>query len=201
MPHHPFELSPADASRRRQLRRALRQQRRDLSPALRQRASRRLAKRANHQLPCRRLQHIAIYSPMDGEIDPRSLTALPRFRHTRFYYPKLPLLAGETLRFMPMSGMRSRNRFGIEEPRRYGHGRPIWALDAVLLPAVGFDRAGHRLGMGGGFYDRTLATLQRRPRKPVLCVVGYAFQCLEIGALTLAPWDQPADLVITGEVW
>lgn len=89
------------------------------------------------------------------------------------------------------------NQYGIAEPARALRGRALWALDVILLPAVAFDRAGYRMGMGGGYYDRTLADLQRRPRQPMLVAVGYDFQCVEEGMLPVAPWDQPVDRIVT----
>lgn len=66
--------------------------------------------------------------------------------------------------------------------------------EIVILPLVAFDRAGHRLGYGGGFYDRTLAGL--RTRGPVLAV-GFAFAAQEAEDLPLEATDQTLDLIVT----
>lgn len=88
------------------------------------------------------------------------------------------------------------NRLGLLEP--VGSGAiavPLAALDLVLMPLVGFDAAGRRLGMGGGFYDRTLAG-RGRFRRPAL--VGLAHECQRVAQLPAQPWDVPLDAVITG---
>jgi len=71
------------------------------------------------------------------------------------------------------------------------------ALDLILLPLVAFDKSGHRLGMGGGYYDRTLAFLAHRRlwRKPHLLGTAYQFQQLE--TLPTQPWDIPLDGIAT----
>ncbi|WP_336390904.1 5-formyltetrahydrofolate cyclo-ligase [Paracoccus aestuarii] len=64
----------------------------------------------------------------------------------------------------------------------------------VIVPLAGYDAAGHRLGYGGGFYDRTLQAL--RARGPVTAI-GLAFACQQVGAIPAGPHDQPLDLVVT----
>jgi 5-formyltetrahydrofolate cyclo-ligase len=66
--------------------------------------------------------------------------------------------------------------------------------DVLLVPLLAFDRAGYRLGYGGGYYDRTIAQL--RARKPVIAV-GLAFAALEVSAVPATPRDARLDLVLT----
>jgi len=91
-------------------------------------------------------------------------------------------------------------------PNRYGIPEPVCApadllapadLDVVLVPLLGFDRRGHRLGFGGGYYDRSFAFLNGRTDvgKPVL--VGVAYSTQEIATLDEQPWDVRLDYVAT----
>ncbi len=89
------------------------------------------------------------------------------------------------------------NRFGIPEPcfdprMRIG---PRF-LGVVFMPLLGFDRQGNRLGMGGGFYDRSLAFKHRaNGTRPLL--VGVAFDCQRVEALAVNTWDVAMDAVVT----
>ncbi len=89
------------------------------------------------------------------------------------------------------------NRYGIPEPTaRDGVIAPP-LLDLVLVPLLGFDRGGRRLGFGGGYYDTSFAFLQgrKRPASPILVGVGYALQeCERIPAST---WDVRMDYIAT----
>ena len=71
----------------------------------------------------------------------------------------------------------------------------------VLVPLLGFDRGGHRLGFGGGYYDRSFSFLQGRVDvgKPVLVGVGYAMQ--EVERIDAQPWDVRLDYVATEREW
>ncbi|MEJ2028616.1 MAG: 5-formyltetrahydrofolate cyclo-ligase [Maritimibacter sp.] len=66
--------------------------------------------------------------------------------------------------------------------------------DVLIVPLVAFDRAGNRLGYGGGFYDRTLEKL--RALRPTIAI-GYAYGAQEAGSLPLEPTDQPLDAIVT----
>jgi len=91
-------------------------------------------------------------------------------------------------------------------PNRYGIPEPVCAIeqtlapqeiDLALVPLLGFDRAGHRLGFGGGYYDRSFAFLRGREDvgKPVLVGVGYAMQ--EVERIDAQAWDVRLDYVAT----
>ena len=86
----------------------------------------------------------------------------------------------------------SHHRLGMKEPMA-SHGYPVSHLDLVVMPLVACDLKGTRMGMGGGFYDRTLATA---PRKPFRLGLAHSFQLLE-QPLIRQPWDQPLDALLT----
>jgi 5-formyltetrahydrofolate cyclo-ligase len=138
--------------------------------------------------------------PTDGEIDPRPIVDVANQHHKKCYLPVLRPGFQHGLWFTELHSGESLipNRFGICEPYPHRHGTvPAWALDLMLLPLVAFDKNGNRLGMGGGFYDYTLAYLQRRKiwRKPKL--IGLAHELQKVKPLQSNPWDVPLDGVIT----
>ena len=112
----------------------------------------------------------------------------------------LPALHGDGLWFLPYcedTPMKS-NRFGIPEPFLPPRARcPARELDIVLVPLVAVDSAGNRLGMGGGYYDRTFAYLRARSvwRRPLLIGVAYEFQ--RVARLPARAWDIPLDALAT----
>jgi len=182
------------------LRRRLRRARRALTPAEQRAHAAAVSKRIAREPGLRRAQRIALYLPADGEVDPLPLRALLRGRERRWYLPVLRGHAPGHLWFVRWrAGDRLRpNRFGILEPVRRGRQiLPAHALDLVLAPLVGFDADCHRIGMGGGFYDRTLAFLRRRRhwRRPLL--VGLAHECQYAEQIAPSDWDVPLDAVVT----
>jgi 5-formyltetrahydrofolate cyclo-ligase len=147
-----------------------------------------------------RSRHIALYLANDGEVDLSKVVQQARARGKHVYLPVLSPTFHNRLWFAPYATHTrlARNCFGILEPAaRWQTTRPLWSLDLALVPLVGFDRQGNRLGMGGGFYDRSLAYLCRRDvwRKPRLVGVAYAFQ--ECEQLIAEPWDVPLAAVVT----
>ncbi|MEN5301914.1 MULTISPECIES: 5-formyltetrahydrofolate cyclo-ligase [unclassified Pseudomonas] len=187
-----------------QLRRLLRNARRALTPAQQHQASRGLFRQlAQHPL-FRRARHIALYLPNDGEIDPRLLLREAQRRGKRTYLPVLHAWPRTRMVFQrfEQGEKLKRNRFRIPEPltdrRRQ---RPIWSLDLILLPLVGFDEVGGRLGMGGGFYDRSLAYQARRKtwKKPLL--LGLAHECQKVERLAQASWDVPLQGTVSDRGW
>jgi len=180
----------------------LRLRRRELSAIQRREAAKRLCRHLRQLPEIQRARRVALYLPNDGEIDPTPLIPWLERRGTRVYLPVVKPLSANQLWFVhyhsgtPMLA----NRFGIPEPEsRFGAHRarrtPAWALDAILLPLVGFDDQGQRLGMGGGFYDRTLAFTHRPGPRPRL--IGLAHECQRVERLPAAPWDVPLDAIVS----
>lgn len=183
-------------------RRRLRRARRGIDPRERLVFEQRLAARlARHRL-FRSSRSIAAYLPVDGEVDPSPLVALAWSMNKQVYLPVLAPFTENRLwftRYEPDTRL-VLNRFGIPEPEKIHRQRiATTALDLVLAPLVGFDAAGNRLGMGGGFYDRTFAFLRGRRcwQKPRL--VGLAFECQRLPELRGASWDVPLHGVVTEE--
>jgi 5-formyltetrahydrofolate cyclo-ligase len=140
--------------------------------------------------------YVAGYWAMDGEV-PLHVLQLRLPAHSRWCLPCIQ--ADGSLRFAPWrpGDPLVSNRFGIPEPDL----DPASQLDAadmavILLPLVGFDRAGRRLGMGGGFYDRSLAFRAARPAPPPR-LVGVAYSAQETAALPDDAWDVPLDAIVT----
>ena len=130
------------------------------------------------------------YMPIRTEIDP-----LPALEEASAHGPVgMPVIlgAGEPLRFRtwtPGCEMEE-GAFGAMIPA----GGDWITPELVIVPLVAFDRAGGRLGYGGGFYDRTLEGL--RARQATLAI-GFAYAAQEATDLPLEPTDQPLDLIVT----
>lgn len=195
---------PRQQLSRQQLRRQLRATRRALTPAQQRQAALGLYRQlAQHPL-FRRARHIALYLPNDGEIDPRPLLREAQRRGKRTYLPVLSDWPRTKMVFQQVRrGEKLRpNRFGIPEPRiQRARQRTIWALDLILLPLVGFDDEGGRLGMGGGFYDRSLAYRTRRTAWHAPVLVGLAHECQKVERLAQASWDVPLQGTVTDRGW
>lgn len=85
-------------------------------------------------------------------------------------------------------------RLRIPEPLPdAGERRP----DILLVPLVAFDRNGQRIGMGGGFYDRTLAALRTADASRAVVAIGVAYAVQEQPAVPVEPHDQPLDWILT----
>ncbi len=181
----------------RDLRRALREQRRRLDPATRAHASARVCRALAATGAFHRAHRLAVYLSRGGEVDLTALVIRAWKAGKRCY---LPVVERGRLRFLPYAPdtVLRPNRFGIPEPAETASRQvPASALDLVVLPLVAFDAAGNRLGMGGGYYDRTFAFSHRRLRwrRPVLIGAAYGFQ--RVPALAVSPWDVPLDAAAT----
>ncbi len=181
-----------------QTRKLMREQRRNLTPRQQTQASDDLARTLSRQLFFVRARHIAFYLPNDGEIDPTPLLELAVAAGKRAFLPVLDRRQIGQLSFVNWQPGQPliANRFGIPEPIPGGSKRcRLWTLDLVLMPLVAFDGQGNRLGMGGGFYDRTFARNKHRWSRPLLIGLAHHFQQLE--ALAADPWDIPLHAIAT----
>ncbi len=197
-------MTSAPSLTRPQLRRQLRKARRSLTRSQQREAARGLYRQLAHHPLFRRARHVSLYLPMDGEIDPRLLLRAAQRRGKATYLPVLNAWPRTRMVFQRVRPGEKfiLNRFRIPEPRiNRAKQRRIWALDLILMPLVGFDNEGGRLGMGGGFYDRSLAYRTRRTtwRKPVL--LGLAHECQKVERLAQASWDVPLQGTVSDKRW
>ena len=143
-------------------------------------------------------RRIGGYWAIDGELPLMALMGGIRARDQQYCLPVVG--ADRQLRFAPWRPGEAitANRYGIPEPSCAAADLlDPTELDVVLVPLLGFDRRGQRLGFGGGYYDRSFAYLRGRTDvgKPVLVGVAYALQ--EVAALDQQPWDVHLDYVAT----
>jgi len=148
--------------------------------------------------------HVAAYWPVRGEMDVTPVID-QSLRYNKHVY--LPVIGNDqTLYFAPYSGEDTpmeKNRYGIPEPQvdKSSLVSPR-NLDLVLVPLTVFDSSGHRLGMGGGYYDRTFAFLNEEPDMVAPCLVGAAHEFQHTSELPTHPWDVPLRLTVTEQqVW
>jgi 5-formyltetrahydrofolate cyclo-ligase len=134
--------------------------------------------------------HIGLYASIAPELDTAPLRRMALLCDCRVYLPRIHDYRQHLMRLCRDDGRPLRlNRHGIGEPQAT-HCIASAGLDVVFLPVVGFDNAGRRLGMGGGYYDRLLAV-----HSPLL--VGLAYDCAYVEQLPARPHDVPLDAVVT----
>ncbi|MES0872523.1 5-formyltetrahydrofolate cyclo-ligase [Sinimarinibacterium thermocellulolyticum] len=180
------------------MRRELRQQRARVPVAARARAAERATAVLARTRAWRVARHVGIYLACGSELPTDPLIRLALRDGKRLYVPRIG--AQGSMRFLawrPGAAMR-RNQHGIDEPRRAPM-RPWRELDLIIVPLVGFDRSGYRLGAGGGYYDRLFA--RRHATRPTC--LGWALAQQQIPAVPRDPWDRRLDGIVTerGVVW
>jgi 5-formyltetrahydrofolate cyclo-ligase len=177
------------------LRRALWRNRNAMSRAARADGERRIRAALAHSPWLRAGTAVGLYVSRGTEVGTASIRALARRRGCRVYLPRITDFVARRMLLLPDPGTGlGLNRYRIAEPVS---GTPIapQALAVVLMPLVGFDDEGNRLGNGAGFYDRLLALRHGTHGRPVL--VGIAFESQRCPSLPVAAHDVPLDAVIT----
>ncbi len=192
-------MTLTSAALKNELRLTIRRRRQALSKHQLQRASQLCGRHILNHLSSQRLKHIALYAGNDGEIDPFPLCQQLLKRRKRVYLPVLdPLRPGRLIfcEYRPGAPLIS-NRFGIVEPDlKLARRMKVQFLSALLMPLVAFDHKRNRMGMGGGYYDRSLSYTQTRPWRRAK-LVGLAYEFQQVEKLPTEPWDIPLDRVIT----
>lgn len=183
------------AQEKRELRATLRARRLALSAGERMQAAEAVSKHLLSHEIFRRPGYVAGYWAMGGELPLHVL----QMRLPADQVWCLPCIQPDnSLRFAPWrpGDLLESNRFGIPEPALTADAQLIAAdMAVVLVPLLGFTRDGGRLGMGGGFYDRSLAFRRQAATAPMLIGVGYAMQ--ELADLPEQPWDVVMDAIVT----
>lgn len=197
-PLPPSSPPPGASIEARDLRRRLRLARRDIPEFVRCAATVAVhaALRAAPEL--RRVRRLGAYVAQGGELDLGPYLAALSAEGCAVYLPRLAG-TGNRMRFaLHAPGMSlARNRFGILEPTRDASTIAPGFLQVVLLPLVGFDAAGTRLGSGAGFYDRCFAFRNERRAWHAPLLVGVGFACQEVDRIARQAWDVPLDAVVT----
>lgn len=132
-------------------------------------------------------QTIALYQAFDGEV---RLDAFAQYAHQkgiRLVYPKI--IKNQALVWYQAHSW-SIHQFGILEP--IGPQVDLFEIDLILAPLVAFDQSGHRLGMGGGYYDRTLS---QKTWQGIFMGVAFDLQCVPV--LDQEKWDYALDAIAT----
>ena len=178
------------------LRTSLRKLRANISLERQQEAADSLAARCLSILDINTHVHVAGYFAVGGEILVDQILVNVRSRGGFSYAPVLS--EGNTLRFASFDDYTPMisNKFNIKEPDVATSDYLLPAdLDAVLVPLVGFDKSRNRMGMGGGFYDRSFAHRNNAAGKPFLIGVAYDLQQAE----SVYPdwWDVKLDVIVT----
>lgn len=174
------------------IRNTLKQVRSKLSVAFRTTASQTICTRIKKLEHYRQAKRIALYHAINGEVDLSSLWNSAPLQGKYCYFPALK--EDSTLIFLPATPATAfkKNQYGIQEPD-IDHDLAISLdeLDIIFMPLLGFDLYCTRLGMGAGYYDRTLAN------KPKCLLLGIAYEFQRLDFIEAQSWDVPLDGVMT----
>ncbi|MGB0894457.1 MAG: 5-formyltetrahydrofolate cyclo-ligase [Parashewanella sp.] len=179
------------------IRKNIRKKRQALTSQQQQLAADQAADRLIEFLLNKKITKLALYITHDGELDTAVLIAKLWQMGVEVYLPILhPFCSGHLLfqKYSSHTPMQS-NQFGILEPKLNVSEVILPSkLDAIVTPLVAFDVVGNRMGMGGGYYDRTFAMLEN---KNSVLRIGYAHDCQRVDKLPVKTWDMSLHLIVT----
>lgn len=188
---------------RQEFRKLIREKRNALSSDTQFQAGLDLVQQFSQLAEIKTAQHIAIYLSADGELDTKPLIESLWQQGKSTYLPVIhPFSKGQLLFLHYVNDEQLvYNKYGILEPALDIRAlKPVRELDVICTPLVGFDSVGHRLGMGGGYYDRTLSHWfsTGEGAKPI----GIAHDCQHVERLPVESWDIPLPKIVTpSQIW
>lgn len=194
--------------KRQQIRAELRQRRIEYSDAQCQSLSRQICTHLQHEKIFKNRSRFAFYYPVANEVDLLDLMFRAWSFGKKTFLPVLASFPKGNLWWIEHTDSTSMylNRFGIPEPAHSPRTRRVKlrSLDVIFIPLVGFDLNGNRMGMGGGFYDRSLAKCYRENnpwQRPLRIGVAYSWQ--QVKTVPTESWDIPLDAIATenGLTW
>ncbi|MDM1763448.1 MULTISPECIES: 5-formyltetrahydrofolate cyclo-ligase [unclassified Acinetobacter] len=180
-----------------QLRKQLRSQRRQLTAFQQQQHAQAVLQHLRHYPRFFSAKNIGIYLDGFGELRTQHLIELC-FKHQKNVYLPIICNMNQSLRWVKISHQQYRNKrfvlhkLGMFEPMA-SRGLHVSCLDLLLMPLLACDLTGARMGMGGGFYDRTLASA---PYKPYRLGLAHDFQFFD-EKFVRNPWDQALHGLVT----
>jgi 5-formyltetrahydrofolate cyclo-ligase len=195
---------------RKELRQEVRLYRQQLSSFQQQQAALAIKQQLIKHPKIKSAQHIALYLANDHELDTLPFIQWCWQQNKQIYLPVLhPFSKGQLLFIHYNSNTPMiKNQYGIREPKlNITQLCLLSQLEVLLTPLVAFDKQGNRLGMGGGFYDRTLAywyahiqskkTAVEKSAQIKLHPIGLAHDCQQVAAIPIEKWDIPLPEIIT----
>jgi 5-formyltetrahydrofolate cyclo-ligase len=187
------------ASTKAQIRRHIRKLRKQLSKQQQQNATEQLAKRLLQRVQQHQCKRVALFLSMDGEIGTQLAIEQLWQAGVEVYIPLIHPFNAQQLIFIRYQQHTPllRSKLGMLEPQPdCSQVCPLAELDIIFAPLVAFDPLGNRLGMGGGFYDRTLGYHYKQQR-PSPAIIGIAHDCQKVDDVPTEPWDIPLREIIT----
>ena len=185
------------------LRKTVRQKRQSLTNAEQNKASANLLLQLENNEKVQHAQNIAIYLANDSELDALSFIEWCWQQNKSVYLPVIhPFTTGQLLflKYDKNTKMQT-NQYGISEPKLDVTAiKLVSEIDIIFTPLVAFDQKGNRLGMGGGFYDRTLARWHQVFQTNKLVKpypIGLAHNCQQVKSIPCELWDIPLPEIIT----
>jgi 5-formyltetrahydrofolate cyclo-ligase len=170
------------------IRREAIRRRKELDASTRDEASTVIAHKLTSRGFFRRARTIGCYLSIDAEVDTTEIILRALAMKKRIFAPVIEKSLRMCFKEVSANCDVLPNRFGIMEPSS-GARMSAHKLDIVVTPCVAFDAMGNRVGMGGGYFDRTFSFQQNRQSYFRPKLIGVAFDCQKVEKITANPWD------------